>query len=129
MLHLYHVAAQKEVAQLSGHTDSAFGVDFSPKEHIIVSGSHDKTVRVWDWDKAMREYGLSAEDKAALNAAKRRKEQEEADRRARDVSASRSPRSPRTPRTNSSAASITTETNGEHRHEAFCTLAALIIGL
>jgi len=68
LLNVFSVETLTRVARLSGHTDSCFGVDFSPVEDLMVSGSHDKTVRVWDLDAAIAEYGMSAAEKAALVA-------------------------------------------------------------
>ena len=38
----------QETLTLYGHSDSVTSVSFSPDGKRIVSGSHDKTVKVWD---------------------------------------------------------------------------------
>ncbi len=38
----------KEIKVLEGHTDYVFCVEFNPKSNLIVSGSYDETVRIWD---------------------------------------------------------------------------------
>lgn len=45
---LIRVAAQC-VRQLQGHTDFALSAAFSPREPILVTGSKDQTVRLWDY--------------------------------------------------------------------------------
>ena len=38
----------QELCKLEGHTESVYGVAFSPDGKRIVTGSGDKTARVWD---------------------------------------------------------------------------------
>ena len=38
----------KELQTLTGHADYVSGVSFSPNGQRIVSGSGDKTVKIWD---------------------------------------------------------------------------------
>ncbi|WP_292799793.1 WD40 repeat domain-containing protein [Nostoc sp. NMS7] len=40
----------QEHNRLEGHTDSVSSVSVSPTENLIVSGSHDKTVKLWKLD-------------------------------------------------------------------------------
>jgi WD40 repeat protein len=42
------VATGEEKAKLEGHSNRISSVDFCPDGLSIVSGSYDKTVRVWD---------------------------------------------------------------------------------
>jgi len=51
IISLYHVSQKKLAAQLVGHTSSTFSCDFHPNKLEIISGSHDKTMRVWDQQK------------------------------------------------------------------------------
>jgi len=57
-----------KAARLMGHTDQINSVDFCPTLNLIVSASHDLTVRVWDWGAAIEEYGMSVEEKEQLVA-------------------------------------------------------------
>jgi len=59
IISLYHVASKKIIASLVGHTSSTFSCDFHPTATVVISGSHDKTIRVWDQAEAMKEHGNS----------------------------------------------------------------------
>ncbi len=50
----WDIATGAERRVLKGHSDSVTAVAFSPNSQLIVSGSRDKTVRVWDITGAER---------------------------------------------------------------------------
>ncbi len=39
---------RQELCPINGHSDDVFSVAFSPKGMLLGSGSHDKTIKVWD---------------------------------------------------------------------------------
>jgi len=43
------------VAKLQGHDMSIFAVDFSPVQQLLVSGSHDASIKFWDLDQGIFE--------------------------------------------------------------------------
>ena len=47
-IHIHDADTHKELMVLAGHTDSVQAVAFSPNSKLIVSGSADKTVRLWE---------------------------------------------------------------------------------
>ena len=47
-IHIYDADTYKELMVLAGHTDSVQAVAFAPNGKLIVSGSADKTVRLWE---------------------------------------------------------------------------------
>ncbi|CAE7078105.1 unnamed protein product [Rhizoctonia solani] len=48
---LWDVQARKATSTLQGHTSEVTSVSFSPDSSRLVSGSRDKTIRVWDVDR------------------------------------------------------------------------------
>ncbi|MFM8581852.1 MAG: WD40 repeat domain-containing protein, partial [Planctomycetaceae bacterium] len=42
------VAQSPEPLPLEGHTDPVYGLDFTPDGSLAVTGSFDKTIRLWD---------------------------------------------------------------------------------
>ena len=67
VISIFHVASKKLAATLVGHTSPAFSCDFHPDKMVIISGSHDNTIRVWDQNAAMKDYGVSGQDMRALS--------------------------------------------------------------
>ena len=47
-IHIYDADTYKELMVLAGHTDSVLAVAFSSNGKLIVSGSSDETVRLWE---------------------------------------------------------------------------------
>ena len=48
MVRLWDGATGAKVGELAGHTDTVYGLDFSPDGTRLASGAIDDTVRVWD---------------------------------------------------------------------------------
>ena len=47
-IHIYDASTYKELTLFIGHTDSVLALAFSPNGKLLVSGSSDKTVRLWE---------------------------------------------------------------------------------
>ncbi|CAJ0844144.1 2987_t:CDS:2 [Entrophospora sp. SA101] len=45
---LWDVGSGKCLKKLTGHTEIVYSLDFSKESSILVSGSADKTIRIWD---------------------------------------------------------------------------------
>lgn len=47
-IELYDTSTFKKVKTLSKHHDFVASVNFSPKGNLLVSGSDDNTIKIWD---------------------------------------------------------------------------------
>jgi COMPASS component SWD3 len=45
---IYSIDQSSPLKTFKGHTDAVFAVNFNPQTSLIVSGSFDETVRIWD---------------------------------------------------------------------------------
>lgn len=48
---VWDIESSDRVADLPGHTGGILSIDFHPTNHWLVTGSHDGTARVWDYQK------------------------------------------------------------------------------
>ena len=57
-IHIYDASTYKELMVFNGHTDSVLALAFSPNGKFLVSGSLDKTARLWNMElgKLIRTY-------------------------------------------------------------------------
>src|SRR5262249_15722667 len=54
----------KEIVPLEGHSKPIFSLAFSPDARFLVSGSWDKTVKVWDLSNDQLLHTLTADDQS-----------------------------------------------------------------
>lgn len=58
----------QEHNRLEGHTDSVTSVSVSPTENLIVSGSKDKTVRLWNLNGTLVKTAFGSDNKTLISA-------------------------------------------------------------
>ncbi len=66
---LYDTTTYQEVALLTGHTRRVLSVAFSPDGKTIVSGSDDRTVRLWEVDTGTHTRTLTGHTRRVLSVA------------------------------------------------------------
>lgn len=54
MVRVWNVQTGQQLERLKGHKDSVYSVAFSPDGKCLVSGSLDRTLRVWDLSQTKR---------------------------------------------------------------------------
>jgi WD40 repeat protein len=59
-IRLWDVDTKREIGRLSGHHDSVRSVEVSVDGTLLVSGSQDQTVRIWDLTRTQRLRGTAA---------------------------------------------------------------------
>jgi glucose repression regulatory protein TUP1 len=62
MVRIWDIRTGKLLERFEGHRDSVYSVAFSPDGRSIVSGSLDKTIKVWDLSSQTLNYLSSAEE-------------------------------------------------------------------
>ncbi len=68
-IRVWDVDAQRELRHLSGHHDSVRSVDLSVDGTVLVSGSRDKTVRIWDLTRTRTSRGAASSGQLVDSAA------------------------------------------------------------
>jgi len=62
-------ASGKEVGRLKGHTNAVSSADFSPDGKALVSGSYDRTVRLWDCSSLRETFKLEGHSDVIMSVA------------------------------------------------------------
>jgi transcription initiation factor TFIID subunit 5 len=65
-INLWDIGSGKLIKSMSGHTSSVHSLAFSAESNVLVSGSADCTVRVWDVDASKRGDGSGSGDKNGI---------------------------------------------------------------
>ncbi|HBB30450.1 MAG TPA: hypothetical protein DC064_01015 [Cyanobacteria bacterium UBA9273] len=47
---MWHLGTRRELGILKGHTERVRAVAFSPDGQMLVSGSMDEKIKIWQWD-------------------------------------------------------------------------------
>ena len=53
MIKIWKLESGEEMKTLKGHSGSVYSVAFHNNKNILVSGSGDATIRIWDLDTGM----------------------------------------------------------------------------
>jgi len=62
LIHILDTATGQELMKLDGHTDSIFGLAVMPDARALLSGSFDKTARLWDLASGQQRHRWTLDD-------------------------------------------------------------------